>query len=56
MTISFQTGWYFSLPDNDLRECKVILINDEPSFVFDIEMRRSVPVQPADVLLEKPDD
>lgn len=55
MNISLQTGWYWGLPDNDLRECKIVSINGEPSIVFDVEMRCTVPVQPSDVLVEKPE-
>lgn len=55
MNIRLQTGWYFSLPDNELRECKIVIINGEPKFVFDTEMMCTVPVLPADVLLEKPE-
>jgi len=53
VNIRLQTGWYFSLPDNQLRECKIVSINGEPSIVFDVEMRCTVPVQPSDVLVEK---
>ena len=56
MNIRLQTGWYFSLPDNELRECQIVLMNGEVKFVFDTEMRCTVPVPPGDVLLEKPDD
>jgi len=54
LRIELQPGWYWSLPDNELRECHVLIINGVVKQAVDKETRQHVPVENTDVLLEKP--